>query len=188
MARKILIGIAAVLGILIIVIAMRPATFHIERSIVMNAPPVVPFGEVNDFHQWAAWSPYEKLDPQMKKTFEGPPSGLGAIYRWDGNNKAGAGSSTIVTSEKPSRVLIKLDFTKPFEASNLATFTFTPEGAGTKVTWAMDGHNNFVSKAFGLVMNMDALIGDDFATGLTTMKAVSESKAIAVVTAPVQPK
>lgn len=177
MARKILIGIAAVIVILVLVIATRPDSFHIERSVTVSAPPQIPFVAVNDFHEWAAWTPYEKLDPQMKKTFEGPTAGVGAVYKWDGNDKSGAGSMTNVTTEAPSRIVLNLDFTKPFTASNVATFTFTPVGAGTKVTWAMDGHSGFLSKAFGLVMNMDSLVGNDFASGLETLKTISEAKA-----------
>ncbi len=176
MARKILIGVAAVLVLLVIVIATRPEAFHIERSVTMAAPPAIPFAAVNDFHEWATWSPYEKLDPQMKKSFDGPNAGVGANYKWDGD-KSGAGSMTTVSSEAPSRIVIRLDFTKPFAASNLATFTFTPEGPNTKVTWAMDGKDGFVSKAFGMVMDMDTMLGKDFAAGLDALKTQSEAKA-----------
>src|SRR5262249_7146798 len=131
--------------------------------------------QVNDFHAWPAWSPWEKLDPQMKKTFEGPASGVGAKYAWTGNDKVGEGRMTIEKSEKPSTVGIKLEFLKPFEATNATTFTFAPTAKGSKVTWAMDGENNFMAKAASLFMDMDKMIGGDFERGLTAMKTAAES-------------
>jgi hypothetical protein len=177
MIRKILIGIAAVFMAFAVVIARRPSTFHVERSATMRVPADVPFAKVNDFHEWAAWSPYEKLDPQMTKTFSGSPSGVGAIYTWSGNDKAGEGKLTISESERPSRIVLRLDFTKPFANTNVATFTFASEGENTKVTWAMDGRYNFIAKAAGLFLDMDKLIGNDFATGLAAMTSLSEAKA-----------
>jgi len=173
MVRKILIGASVVIVVLVVVIALQPATFHVERSVVIAAPRERAFSQVADFHQWATWSPFEKLDPDMKKTYTGAPSGVGAIYAWAGNGKAGEGRMTIEEST-PSKIGIKLEFLKPFEATNGATFSFAPTGAGTKVTWAMDGNNNFISKAFHLVMNMDKLIGGDFERGLAAMKANAE--------------
>jgi hypothetical protein len=175
MARKILIGVAVVIVLLVIVILTRPATFHIERSIAIAAPPESAFAQVNDFHAWPAWSPWEKLDPQMKKTFEGPPAGVGSKYAWTGNKDVGEGRMTIEKSEKPSTVGIKLEFLKPFEATNTTTFTFAPAPGGSKVTWAMDGENNFVSKAMSLVMDMDKMIGPDFEKGLAALKVAAEA-------------
>src|ERR1044071_3437963 len=143
MLKKILIGLGAAFALLLIVIALQPPTFHIERSTTMAAPPDVAFAQVNDFHAWSAWSPWEKLDPGMKRTFEGSPSGAGAVYSWIGNDKVGEGRMTMQTSQKPSFIAIKLEFIKPFAATNTATFTFVPAGEGTKVTWAMDGEKNF---------------------------------------------
>jgi hypothetical protein len=191
MARKILIGVAALVVLLVIVILTRPATFHIERSLTMSAPPETAFAQVNDFRAWPAWSPWEKLDPQMKKTFEGPPAGAGAKYAWTGNDKVGEGRMTIEKSEKPSTVGIKLEFLKPFEATNDTTFTFAPTAGGSKVTWAMDGENTFMGKAASLFMDMDKMLGDDFEKGLAAMKTAAEaaSKAApgAAPDAPAQP-
>jgi Polyketide cyclase / dehydrase and lipid transport len=175
MVRKVLIGIAAVVVLFIIVVVTRPSTFHIERSVSMAAPPANAFGQVNDFHAWSGWSPWEKLDPQMKKTFDGSPSGVGAIYSWVGNDKVGEGKMTIEKSAAPSLVGIKLQFFKPFAATNQSTFTFAPAGDGTKVTWAMDGENNFVGKAFSMFMDMDKMVGGDFERGLASMKTLAES-------------
>lgn len=184
MLRKILIGLAAIVVVLALVVATRPPTFHIERSITMAAPPDLAFAEVNDFHAWPGWSPWEKLDPGMKKTFEGAPSGAGSVYSWVGNDKVGEGRMTIERSDKPSLVSIKLEFLKPFAATNQATFTFVPAGAGTKVTWAMDGRKNFMAKAFHMVMDMDKMVGGDFERGLIAMKAAAEAAAKANANAP----
>ena len=173
MARKILIGVAAVIVLLLIVVATRPGTFHVERSVTIAAPPEAAFAQVNDFHAWASWSPYEKLDPGMKRTFEGAPSGVGAVYAWSGNKEIGEGRMTIEKSE-PSQIAIKLEFIKPFTATNTATFSFVPAPEGTKVTWAMDGKNSFLAKAMHLVMDMDKLVGTDFERGLSAMKTVAE--------------
>lgn len=173
--KKVLIGVAAVLGILLIVIATRPSTFHIERSTTMSAPPESAFAQVNDFRAWSAWSPWDKLDPGMKRTYEGAPSGAGARYGWTGNDKVGEGRMTIEKSERPSLISIKLEFIKPFASTNQTTFSFAPAGGGTKVTWAMDGHNDFMGKAFSLFMDMDKMVGADFERGLAAMKTAAES-------------
>jgi hypothetical protein len=183
MARKILIGVAAAIALLVIAILTRPATYHIERSATMSAPPETAFAQVNDFRAWNAWSPWEKLDPQMKKTFDGPPSGVGAKYAWVGNKEVGEGRMTIEKSDKPSTVGIKLEFLTPFESTSQTTFTFAPAAGGSKVTWAMDGENNFVSKAMSLVMDMDKLIGPDFERGLAAMKTAAENAAKAAAPA-----
>jgi uncharacterized protein YndB with AHSA1/START domain len=175
MIGKILLGVALVLAVLAVVIATRPPTYHIERSVAVAAPPEAVFAPVNDFHSWPAWSPWEKLDPQMKKTFDGAPAGVGAIYSWSGNNKVGEGRMTMEKSERPSLISIKLEFLKPFASTSTATFTFAPDGQGTKATWAMDGNNNFVGKAFGLFMNMDKMMGGDFDRGLASLKVIAES-------------
>jgi hypothetical protein len=175
MVRRILIGIAALVVLLILVVSTQPSTFHIERSIAMAAPPENAFAQVNDFHAWSAWSPWEKMDPSMKKTFDGASSGVGAMYAWTGNDKVGEGKMTIEKSNAPSLVGIKLEFFKPFAATNKATFTFAPASEGTKVTWAMDGENNFVGKAFSMFMDMDKMVGGDFEKGLAAMKTLAES-------------
>ena len=175
MLKKILIGVAAVIVALAVVIALQPSTFHIERSTSVSAPPSIVFAQVNDFHAWQAWSPWEKLDPNMKRSFEGPASGVGAKYAWVGNDDVGKGSMTIQQSDAPSRVAIQIEFIEPIAATNTATFTFTPAGATTKVTWAMDGKNDFAGKAFDLFMSMDKVVGADFERGLAALKSVAES-------------
>jgi Polyketide cyclase / dehydrase and lipid transport len=175
MVSKILIGVAAVIVLFALVVVTRPSTFHIERSTAIAAPPESAFAQVNDLHAWHAWSPWEKVDPQMKRTFEGAPSGIGAAYAWAGNGKVGEGRMTIDRSDKPSLVSLKLEFFKPFASTNQATFTFVPTHEGTKATWAMDGQNNFVAKAASLFMDMDKVLGGEFEKGLAELKTVSES-------------
>jgi uncharacterized protein YndB with AHSA1/START domain len=176
MLRKILIGIAAVIVLFLLVVASRPSTFQIERQTSIAAPPDVVFAQVNDFHAWGAWSPWEKLDPTMKKTFRGPNAGAGSVYEWVGNDKVGEGRMTIEKSDPSSHIAIKLEFLKPWTATNMTTFAFAPEGAGsTKVTWAMSGENNFMAKGFSLFMNMDKLIGGDFERGLAALKVAAET-------------
>lgn len=172
--RKVLIGLGVVVAVLVVVVATRPDSFHIERSTMAKAPPDIPFALVNDFKKWAQWSPYERLDPEMKKTFEGAPSGQGAVYAWSGNDHAGEGRMTIEKSEPPSLVSIRLEFTKPFAATNTATFRFARDGDATKLTWAMDGKNTFGGKAASLFMDLDKMVGADFEKGLAALKALSE--------------
>jgi uncharacterized protein YndB with AHSA1/START domain len=175
MTLQILVAVAAVIGLFLAFVASRPSKFRIERSIAISAPPERAFVHVNDFHKWVGWSPWEKLDPTMKKTFEGAAAGPGSIYSWVGNSKAGEGRMTIERSEPPSLVALKLEFLKPWQATNVTTFSFVPEGGGTKVTWAMDGENKFGMKAFALVMNMDKLVGRDFERGLAALKSLAEA-------------
>lgn len=179
MLRIVLIGVAAAVVLLVIVVATRPARFRIERSIAIAAPPETPFAQVNDFRAWGAWSPYERKDPQMTRTYDGPPAGTGAVYAWSGNHEVGKGRMTIVRSESPSALAIELEFFEPFVATNTATFAFVPVPGGTRVTWAMDGRNGFLGKAISLVMDMDAMVGGDFEKGLAALKSVSESRATA---------
>jgi hypothetical protein len=174
MLKKILIGVAGALLLLLLVIALQPATFHVERSIDIAAPPANVHALIDDFHAWRGWSPWEKLDPKLQRTYDGSPSGAGAKYAWRGNQQVGEGRMTIEQSD-PSRVVIKLEFFKPFEATNTATFTFVGTEQGTRTTWAMDGRNNFISKAFHLVMDMDKLLGADFERGLQSIKTGAEA-------------
>ncbi len=173
--RKVLIAVPAALALLAGVIVTRPATFHYERSITIASPPEGVFAQVNDFHAWAGWSPYDKLDPQMKRTYEGPSAGSGAKYAWSGNHQVGEGAMTIERSDAPSQIVIRLDFVKPMEATNMATFTFAKAPEGTKVTWAMDGKNTFLGKAASLVLDMEKLVGSDFERGLVALKAQAEA-------------
>ena len=173
MLRKILIGITAALVLLVLVIAVQPSTFHVERSVKVAGPPERAFALVNDFRSWTAWSPYEKKDPAMKRSYGGPTSGTGATYHWVGNTDVGEGRMTIVKST-PSEVSVKLDFIEPFESTAAATFSFTPVAEGTKVTWAMDGDTNFFGKAIHLVLPMEKIVGGDFEQGLGALKGVAE--------------
>jgi hypothetical protein len=177
MLKKILIALGAALVLLLIVIALQPAKFRIERSITMAAPPEAAFAQVNDFHAWNKWSPWDKLDPSLKRSYAGPSSGTGAKYAWVGNDDVGEGRMTIEKSSAPSEVQIKLEFLKPFAATNDTTFTFAKTAEGNKTTWAMEGDNSFMGKAFGLFMNMDQMVGKDFEKGLASMKTLAEEAA-----------
>ena len=176
MVAKLLLALAVIVVVLMIVVATRPAQFHIERSLTMAAPPGPVFALVNDLHAWTAWSPWEKLDPRMERTHSGSPAGVGARYAWKSESgKVGQGRMTIERSEPPSRVGVKLEFIKPFAATNEVTFILAPIPEGTRVTWAMDGHNGFMAKAFALVMDMDKLVGSDFERGLGNLKRAVEA-------------
>jgi len=177
MLKKIGIALGVVVVIFLLVVATRPSTFKIERSLVVAAPPAIVFAQVNDFNLWAAWSPWEAMDPTMKRTHSGAPSGVGAVYDWSGNDKVGEGRMTITESRPGEAVGIKLEFIKPMQATNDTVFTFKAEGEGTQVNWAMSGNNNFMAKAFSLFMNMDDMIGKDFEKGLASMKTVAEAEA-----------
>ena len=174
MLTKILLVLAALIVVFLIVVALQPASFLVARSATINAPASAVFAEVNDFHRWHKWSPYEK-DPNMKKTFEGPPAGTGASYAWSGNNEVGEGRSTITDGRPNQRITIKLEFIRPFAATNTAEFTFTPKGDQTEVTWSLSGNKNFMSKAVCMFMNMDKMVGGDFEKGLANLKTVVES-------------
>ncbi|HVU49529.1 MAG TPA: SRPBCC family protein [Polyangia bacterium] len=175
MTLPILLAVAVLVAAFTLVVATRPARFRIERSIAIAAPPERAFAHVNDFRNWVGWSPWEKMDPAMKKTFEGEAAGAGAIYSWAGNAKVGEGRMTIERSEAPSVVGLKLEFLKPWQATNATTFSFVPAEGGTKVTWAMEGENRtFGAKALAVVMNMDKLVGRDFERGLASLKTLAE--------------
>ena len=171
----ILLALAFIAIIIFVVIAGRPDEFIVTRSIKISAPPEKVFPHVNDLHQWEAWSPWAKLDPNAKNSFAGPDSGPGAAMSWDGNKKIGAGRMTITGSTVNEQIRFKLEFIRPFQATNIAEFTFKPESNETVLTWSMSGRNNFFIKAFGLFMNCDQMIGGDFEKGLATMKSVAEA-------------
>jgi hypothetical protein len=177
MVLYILLGVVTLVALLVVVAALQPAAFHIERSTVIGAAPHQPFAHVNDFRAWQAWSPWEGKDPAMKRTYDGAPSGAGARYAWQGNKDVGEGRMTIESSDTPRRITIELEFIKPFPATNRATFTFAPEGGGTKVTWGMDGNRNLMMKAFSLFVSMDKLVGPDFERGLSKLKSLAEKQA-----------
>jgi uncharacterized protein YndB with AHSA1/START domain len=165
--------VVVVAGILIYA-ATRPDSFTVRRSAAVKAPAERIFALINDLHGWAAWSPYEKKDPDMKRSFGGAAMGKGAIYQWDGNKNVGSGSMEITEATPPSKIVIKLDFLKPFEGHNTAEFTMVPMGDNTTVTWAMYGPTSFIFKVMGIFMDMDKMIGNDFAAGLANLKAVAE--------------
>ena len=156
--------------------ATRPNHFRVERRTVVTAEPQVIFDSLNQFSQWASWSPWEKLDPTMQKQHSGPEAGVGSSYSWNGNKKVGTGSMEILESNAPTHLKVKLDFLKPFEAHNTAEFSLTPVQGGTEVVWAMYGPSPFISKLMGLFMNMDKMIGKDFEEGLANLKSVAETK------------
>jgi Polyketide cyclase / dehydrase and lipid transport len=177
MLKKILIAIAVIVVVFVVVVAIQPSEFRIERSAIISAPASAVFAQVNDFYNWEAWSPWAKLDPAAKATFGGPRAGKGAIFRWAGNEEVGEGSMTITESRPSDLIRIKLEFLKPFEATNTAEFTFKPEDNHTTVTWSMEGQNNFIAKAVCLFMNMDQMVGGQFEKGLASMKSVAEAAA-----------
>jgi hypothetical protein len=157
-------------------VAMQPAAFRITRTERIAAPPETIFAQVNDFHNWGAWSPWAKLDLAAKNSFEGVSAGVGAGFRWDGNSKVGAGVMTITESRLSDLIRIRLEFIRPFAATQTAEFTFAPEGDQTLVTWSLIGTNNFIAKAINLVMNCDKMIGGMYAQGLANIKAIVEPR------------
>jgi carbon monoxide dehydrogenase subunit G len=175
MFSTIFIVLLVVIAAVLIYAATRPNDFVTTRTASIKAPPEAIFPLINDFSRWPTWSPYEKLDPDMKRALSGAESGKGAAYAWEGNGKAGKGRMEIVNSVPSSLVSLKLDFEKPFRANNSVDFTLTPAGENTAVTWAMRGSRPFIAKLMGLFMNFDTLIGKDFEAGLANLKRLSEA-------------
>jgi uncharacterized protein YndB with AHSA1/START domain len=178
MEGSMLYTILIVVGILLAAIlgfaATKPGAFRVERAKSIQAAPERIFDLINDFHRWDSWSPWEKLDPTMKKTFSGAVSGKGAVYEWAGNSKAGQGRMEITDTSPSSKVTIKLDFIKPFEGHNIAEFTLDAQGGSTNVTWAMFGPQAYMAKVMSVFVSMDSMIGKDFEAGLNNMKAIAE--------------
>lgn len=166
--------VIALIAIVLGLAATKPDTFQVQRTATIQAPPEKVAGLIGDFRQWGSWSPWEKLDPAMRKTYSGAASGKGSIYAWEGNSKVGAGRMEILDAT-PSKVTIKLDFLKPFETHNVAEFTLEPQGGATQVSWAMHGPSPLISKVMQVFVSMDSLIGKDFETGLANMKTVAEN-------------
>ena len=176
MLKKIL-ALAAIIAVLFVaLVETRPSKFHITRSATISTPPAAVFAQVNDLHNWQAWSPWAKLDQQAKNTYEGPRAGTGAIFRWAGNKNVGEGSMTIIQSRPSDLIRMKLEFLKPFKATNTTEFTFIPEGNQTVVTWSMFGKSNFMGKAMSLIMNCDKMAGGQFEQGLAQIKSIVEEK------------
>ena len=177
MLKKILIAVAVIVVVLAVIVVLQPSEFRVARSATISAPAPTVFAQVNDFHKWQAWNPWGKIDPAMKQTYEGAPAGTGAIYTWAGNNEVGEGRMTIIESRPSELIRVKLEFFKPFAATNTAEFTFKPEANQTAVTWSMFGDKNFMAKAIHLFMHMDKMIGGQFEKGLAEMKSVVEGSA-----------
>jgi hypothetical protein len=167
----ILLAIGFIALLFIVVIAGQPDEFKVTRSARIAAPPEKIFPRINDLRQWEAWSPWAKLDPAAKNFFEGPASGTGAAMSWDGNKKIGAGRMTITESLANEAIRLRLEFIRPFQATNAAEFVFRPEAGQTVVSWTMTGRNNLFSKIFGLLMNCEKMVGRDFDKGLASLGA-----------------
>ena len=174
MFKTIAIVVVVLIAGVLVFATTRPDAFRVERSVAIKAPPEKIYPYFDDFKRWAVWSPWEKLDPAMKRTFSGPPAGKGAVYAWQGNSKVGEGRMEILESSPSNKLLIKLDFIKPFEGHNTAEYTLTPSGDTTQVTWAMYGPAPYVSKLMGVFVSMDSMIGKDFEAGLANLKAAAE--------------
>ena len=173
MLKKIGLVLAVAIAGVLAFAATRPDSFRVERTAVIHAPPARILPLLDDFHRWQSWSPYEKLDPAMKRTHSGAASGRGAVYAWDGSGNAGAGRMEI-TDATPEHLAIDLAFTRPMESRNVAEFTLQPVGDSTRVTWAMHGPSPYVSKVMGVFFDMDHMIGGDFETGLANLKSIAE--------------
>lgn len=167
--------IALIIAVILGIASLQPNEFTLSRSIKISATQADIFPQVNDFRQWNWWSPWEKLDPTMKKDFTGPETGEGSSYSWFGNKKVGEGKMTITKSVPNNTILIVIEFLKPMKATNHIEFSFQPDDNGTKVTWSMSGKNNLLTKAFHIFFSLEKMVGPDFENGLAQLKAVVES-------------
>ena len=180
MIIKILLGVVAVIALFLIIVALRPADYRVERSLTIAAPASVLFDLVNDHHKFNTWNPFLKVDPNVKNTYSGPDSGVGAVCAWEGNSKIGAGSSTITESKPGELVRERMDWKRPIEGTSIVEFSFKPEGDKTVVTWAMYGKNGFMGKAVSLFMDCDKMVGPQFEQGLADLgKAATTATASA---------
>src|ERR1700733_3358073 len=167
--------LAVAVAIVLALAATKPASFSVRRAALVKAAPEKIFSLINDFHQWGSWSPYEHKDPAMKRSYSGGAAGRGAVYAWDGNKNVGSGRMEILDASTPSKIVIKLDFFKPFEGHNTAEFTMLPQGDATSVSWVMHGSAPFMSKVMQVFMNIDKMIGKDFEAGLANLKRLTET-------------
>ena len=178
MLKTILLGLAGVLvvgvGALLVIAATKPDSFRVQRTASIKAPPEKIFAQINDLRAHGAWSPWERKDPGMKRTYTGPQAGKGATYEWDGNKEIGQGRMEIAEAVAPSKVTMKLDFIRPFEAHNIAEFVLQPSGDSTTVTWAIYGPSPYISKVMTMFFDMDKMIGKEFETGLANLKTLAE--------------
>jgi uncharacterized protein YndB with AHSA1/START domain len=170
----ILVILALAISAVLILASRKPDTFRVQRAATIDAPPERIFPLISDFRQWRAWSPWEDRDPGLQRSYSGPASGEGAVYQWKGNRNVGAGRMEILQAPPPHRIVIKLDFISPMEGHNTAEFTLSPQGGSTNVTWLMHGPAPLMSKVMQVFMNMDNMIGKDFATGLANLKRITE--------------
>jgi carbon monoxide dehydrogenase subunit G len=175
MVKPIVIIVVVLIVAVLAYAATKPDTFRIQRSASIKAPQEKIFAILNDFHRSESWSPYEKKDPTMKRTFSGAANGKGAVYEFDGNKEVGKGRLTIMDAVPPSKVTIALDFVEPFAAHNIVEYTLEPLGDATQVTWSMTGQSPYVAKVICLFMNMDRMVGKDFEAGLANLKTVAEA-------------
>lgn len=173
MIKKVLLVLAAVVALFLVVVAMRPADFHVQRSATLPASPAALFDQVNDHHKFTVWNPFMKLDPNVKNTYSGPDAGVGAVCGWEGNSDIGAGSCTIIESRPGELVRCRMDWKRPMEGTSTVDFSFKPEGGKTVVTWAMYGKNNFMGKLVSLFMDCDKICGPQFEKGLADMGAAA---------------
>lgn len=176
MLETTLIVMALTIVAVLIVIARQPSSYRISRTATIPAPTASVFAAINELRSWEAWSPWAELDPQMKRTYEGPPAGVGAVYHWSGNRKVGQGNMTIIESVPNGRVRIRLEFIKPFASTCVSELELEAEGDETCLTWSMSGHNNFLAKAMHFVMNMDKMVGTQFEQGLDNLKQILLSR------------
>ncbi|PBB66903.1 polyketide cyclase [Mesorhizobium sp. WSM4312] len=180
MFSTILIILVVFIAAVLIYAATRPNDFVTTRTATIKAAPEAIFPLINDLSRWPTWSPYEKLDPNMKRTVSGAQSGKGAVYAWEGNGKAGKGRMEIVNSVPSSLISLKLDFERPFRANNSVDFSLRPSGDATTVTWAMRGARPFIAKLMALFMDFDKLIGKDFEAGLAKLKQTTEQQRLTI--------
>lgn len=176
MINAILGGLFLLVVVVLIYAATKPDTFRVERSISIKAPAEKIFPLIDDFHRWEQWSPWEKVDPALKRTYSGAASGQGAAYAWFGNKEIGQGKMEIVESTPPARLLIKIDFLVPFEAHNTVEFTLRTQGDSTVLSHAMFGPSPYLARLMGLFFSMDKMIGDKFEEGLGSLKAIAEAQ------------
>lgn len=175
MVNTIATVVAVLFAALLVYVATRPDLFHVRRSMSIRASPERIFALINDFHNWDAWSPCEKMDPAMKRIHHGTPRGNGAVYEWESNgNKPGIGRMEIIESSPPSKIVIQLDLAKPIETSNIVEFTLATEADATIVTWDMRGPNPYLGKLIGIFFDRDSMVGKDFEQGLVNLKTIAE--------------
>lgn len=174
MLKKIAIVLVVIFALIMALAATRPDTFSVERRVTIKAPPEKIMPLLADFRNWQRWSPWERLDPNMQRTFSGPASGLGAAYAWTGNSDVGQGRMEIIEYTPPAKTAIKLQFIKPMAITNTTTFALSPQGDSTEVVWTMAGPMPFLSKVMSVFMSMDTMVGRDFERGLAQLKAAAE--------------